>query len=151
MTADAPLMTPDQMLRALDYVEAAWSLDVDAMDRLDQESRPPIRYLLADVLHLLVLSAGASTAADDGPSGDHAAALGTVLVRAVGEWAETAEPDVPDDAGDGVVVVPDYRHADMGIARTVATYVLEVVGGEPGDLSGRLAPIRAEWSVARAG
>ncbi|MFF8919390.1 hypothetical protein ACF08M_40445 [Streptomyces sp. NPDC015032] len=47
------LMTPDQMLCALDYVEATWSLDVDAMDRLDQESRPPIRYLLADVLCLL--------------------------------------------------------------------------------------------------
>ena len=142
-------MTPDQMLRALDYVEATWSLDVDAMDRLDQESRPPIRYLLADVLHLLVLSASVSTEADcDGPSQDHTAALGTVLIRAVREWAETAEPDVPD-VDDGVAI-PDYRHADMGIARTFATYVLEVFSGEPGDLGGRLAPFRDEWSVERA-
>ncbi|MFE7113122.1 hypothetical protein ACFU98_42470 [Streptomyces sp. NPDC057575] len=139
-------MTPDQMLRALDYVEATWSLDVDAMDRLDQESRPPIRYLLADVLHLLVLSASVSTEADgDGPSRDHAAALGTVLIRAVREWAETAEPDVPDV--DGNIAIPDYRHADMGIARTVATYVLEALSGEPGDLGGRLQAFRAAWST----
>ncbi|MEU4507582.1 hypothetical protein [Streptomyces sp. NPDC024089] len=148
MTADVPLMAPDQMLRALDYVEATWSLDVDAMDRLNQESRPPIRYLLADVLNLMVLSAGVATAADDGPPRNHAAALGTVLVRAVCEWAETAEPDVPD-VDDGIAI-PDYRHADMGIARTVATYVLEVFSGEPGDLSSRLAPFRAAWSVERA-
>ncbi|MFE7268543.1 hypothetical protein ACFU9B_42340 [Streptomyces sp. NPDC057592] len=148
MTAEAPQMTADQMLRALDYVEAVADLDVDAMDRLDQ-SGPPIRYLLADVLEVLALSVDISAAGDAGPYRDYASGLGTVVIRAVQEWAATAQPDTPEtDDADGIEI-PDYRQADMGIARTVAAYVLETFSGEPGDLTGRLDPFRAEWSVKR--
>ncbi|MFF3787992.1 hypothetical protein [Streptomyces sp. NPDC001933] len=35
----------------------------------------------------------------------------------------------------------------LGIARTVATYVLEALSGEPGDLGGRLQAFRAAWST----
>lgn len=144
-------MTPDQMRRALDFVEAAMDVDDAAMDRLDRHASGdlPIRYLLADVLHLLVLSANISIAGDTGPSRDHAVGLGTVMIRAVHEWAATAQPDTPEnDDADGIEI-PDYRQADMGIARTVAAYVLEAFSGEAGDLTGRLEPFRAAWSVKR--
>ncbi|MFD4764276.1 hypothetical protein ACFWOJ_37310 [Streptomyces sp. NPDC058439] len=151
MTAEAPPMTPDQMLRAIDYVEAVWGFDVDAMDQLEQHGTPPIRHLLADFLHLLVLSANSSVAAEDAPPDDHTVAITNALVRAVRQWAETAQPDTPegdDDASDGIVI-PDYREASTAIARTIAQYVLDAYVGEPGDLSARLAPFRAAWSVAR--
>ncbi|MFE7111793.1 hypothetical protein ACFU98_29620 [Streptomyces sp. NPDC057575] len=146
MTAEAPQMTPDQMLRAIDFVDAVWGHDVDNVDRLEQHG-PPMRYLLADFLRLLVLSENTLVAAEkDAPEGREVT-LADALVRAVREWAETAQPDVPegDNAAGDSIVIPDYQEASTGIARTIAQYVLDAYPGEPGDLSGRLAAFRATW------
>ncbi|MEV6949935.1 hypothetical protein AB0N07_50320 [Streptomyces sp. NPDC051172] len=73
-------------------------------------------------------------------------ALGSVLVRAVREWADTAQPDAPSGDGEDVevdgIVIPEYRQAGAGIARTVAEFILAATPGAPGDLHGRLEAIR---------
>ncbi|MFE7113200.1 hypothetical protein ACFU98_44365 [Streptomyces sp. NPDC057575] len=143
MTAEA--LTPDQMTRALDYVVAVTNSDIDAMERLEANGRPPMRYLLADVMHLMVRSVAAAEEYEGQvpqDRQDHAAALGGILVRALREWAEKAEPDTDSDG------LPDYQHASAGIARAIADYVLAVFTGEDDDLIGRLEPFRAAWAVA---
>ncbi|MFJ4888246.1 hypothetical protein [Streptomyces sp. NPDC088731] len=153
MTADAPLMAPDQMIRALDYVEAVHDSDCDAMDRLEAAGHPPMRYLLADLLELLVRSVGAAEElGGEVPQArrDHAAALGLALVTGVSEWARSAQPDLPESSS-GEVEIPDYQYASEGIARTVAAYVLSAFDGVGDDLKGRLGPVRAAWSAARPG
>lgn len=137
-------MPPAQMLRAIDYIEAVWNADDDAMERLEQHTYGtlPIRHLLADFLHLMAMSAtllGATADAQPQEQQDRAAILAGVLVGSVREWAETARPDVPD-AGDDEI--PDFRHASVGIARTIASYLLATTTGDPGDLTSRLDALR---------
>ncbi|MFJ2884286.1 hypothetical protein [Streptomyces sp. NPDC087272] len=142
------VLTPEQMYRALDYVLAVDESDNDAMHRLEDNGRPPMRYLLADVLDLIVRSVSAAEELDAEARQDrqdHAAALGGILTRAVHEWATTAQPDLPEESP-GQVEIPEYRHASEGIARTVGAYVLAVLDGDHGDLRGRLEPIRAAWT-----
>ncbi|MFI8888614.1 hypothetical protein [Streptomyces sp. NPDC053813] len=138
--AEDPVMTSAQMLRALDYVEAAWFLDETAMDRLEQQG---VRFLLADVLGLLVTSVSvAVSAAETGLPEGHTA-LATALTTGVHEWAQSAQPDVLR-RGDSDPAA--YRTASVGIARTIGRFLLEAVGGEPGDLTGRLQHFRAAWT-----
>ncbi|MCX4871110.1 MULTISPECIES: hypothetical protein [unclassified Streptomyces] len=142
MTAEA--LTPDQMTRALDYVVAVADSDVGEMERLESNGRPPMRYLLADVMHLMVRSVAAAEEYEGHvpqDRQDHAAVLGGILLRALSQWAESAEPDTDSDG------VPDYHHASAGIARAVADYVLATFTGADGDLTGRLEPFRAAWST----
>ncbi|MFH8520266.1 hypothetical protein ACH4CE_35385 [Streptomyces gelaticus] len=140
--AEDPVMTSAQMLRALDYVEAAWFLDETAMDRLEQQEEP-VRFLLANVLGLLVTSVSvAVSAAETGLPEGHTA-LATALTTGVREWAESAQPDVP---GRGNSDPAAYRTASVGIARTIGRFLLEAVGGEPGDLTGRLQHFRTAWT-----
>ncbi|MER5617563.1 hypothetical protein [Streptomyces sp. NPDC002215] len=140
--AEDPVMTSAQMLRALDYIEAVWALDVVAMDRLEQQGEP-IRFLLADVLGLLVTSVSvAVSAAEKGLPEGHTA-LATALTTGVREWAESAQPDA---LGRGNSNPAAYRTASAGIARTIGRFLLEAVGGEPGDLTGRLQHFRTAWT-----
>lgn len=140
--AEDPVMTSAQMLRALDYVEAAWFLDETAMDRLEQQEEP-VRFLLADVLGLLVTSVSVAVSAAEAGLPEGHTALATALTTGVREWAESAQPDV---RGRGNSDPAAYRTASVGIARTIGRFLLEAVGGEPGDLTGRLQHFRAAWT-----
>ncbi|MFF8697341.1 hypothetical protein ACF08W_34595 [Streptomyces sp. NPDC015144] len=141
MTAK-PLMTQAQMTRALEYVVAAHDSDRDAMDRLEAVGHPPMRYLLADLMRLLVRSVAVAEEQTGEEAGrrDHAAALEDTLIRALEMWAESAQPDVADEP------VPDYHHASAGLAAVVIDYVMLVLDGDPGDLTGRLQPFRDAWA-----
>ncbi|MFJ4745447.1 hypothetical protein [Streptomyces sp. NPDC088775] len=140
--AEDPVMTSAQMLRALDYVEAVWFLDETAMDRLEQRGEP-IRFLLANVLDLLVTSVSVAVSeAETGLPEGHTA-LATALTTGVREWAQSAQPEA---LGRGDSEPAAYRAASMGIARTVGRFLLEAVGGEPGDLTGRLQHFRTAWT-----
>jgi hypothetical protein len=108
------------------------------MARLDDHGVPPTRFLLVDFLDLVVTSAGiVEAAADQSPPAerqDLAAALSSVLVRGMREWAQTVRED-PDSPG-------DYTEASEGIARTVADFLLVSLAGPPGDLEPRLEAFR---------
>ena len=137
-------MTPDQVVRAVDYVQAVWDGDSEATERLDgfAPGEPPTRFLLVEFLELMVTSAGiVETTSDSAPPQerqDLAAAVSGVLVRAMQKWAQTAEPDLPDD---GSLELPwDYSHASQGIARTIANYLLATTSGTPGNLTPAWTP-----------
>ncbi|MFG2351829.1 hypothetical protein [Streptomyces phaeochromogenes] len=139
-------MTPDQVVRAVDYIQAVCDGDSEAMERLDGfgPGELPTRFLLVEFLELVVASAGIVEAnSDDAPPPerqDLAAAVSGVLVRAMQEWAQTAEPDLPEN---GSTELPwDYTHASEGIARTIGNYLLTTTSGTPGDLTPRLEAFR---------
>ncbi|MDQ0955925.1 hypothetical protein QFZ24_009934 [Streptomyces phaeochromogenes] len=139
-------MTPDQVVRAVDYIEAVWGGDSEAMERLDgfAPGELPTPFLLVEFLKLMVTSAGIVEATSDNAPPqerqDLAAAVSGVLVRAMQEWAQGAEPDLPED---GSPELPrDHSHVSEGIARTIASYLLATTSGTPGDLSPRLDAFR---------
>ncbi|MCX4910464.1 hypothetical protein [Streptomyces sp. NBC_00878] len=93
------------------------------MERLDGfgPGELPTRFLLVEFLELVVTSAGIVEAnSDNAPPPerqDLTAAVSGVLVRAMQEWAQTAEPELPKD---GSLELPwDYSHASEGISRAV--------------------------------
>ena len=108
-------MTPDQVVRAVDYLEAVWGGDSEVMEQLDgfAPGELPTRFLLAAFLELVVTSAGIVEAtSDSAPSQerqDLAATASGVLVRAMQEWSQTAEPDLPEDGSLELELPWDYN------------------------------------------
>lgn len=135
-------MTPEEMLRAIAYIQAVNEGDDDAMTRLDEHAYGQLstRHLLVQFFELMLRAAALlEAAADEAPPQerrDLAAALSGVLLCGVREWAETAQENVGED-GTG-----DFTHASEGIARTIANFLLVTTDGPPGELTPRLEALR---------